>query len=116
MHHPVLACVLVGTAVALAIACSLGLGIMKDALERLHFTSPVTSFSIGLIVLAVWLDDPSWQARLKATLIGLILFLMNAILSHSTARAIRIRQAGHLAPQPEESIPPITGENPTGSS
>lgn len=116
MHHPLVASVLVGIAVVLAIVCSIGLGIMGSALERLHFSAAVTSFSTGLIVLAVWLDDPDWQARLKVVLIGVMLFVMNSALSHATARAIRIRETKHLDPQPQDKIPLITGENPTGIS
>ena len=85
-----IASVLVAVAVALAMVCSTGVAVMEDALQRLHFSAAVTSFSTGLIVAAVWLDDPNWQARLKALLIAVVLFVMNSVLSHSTARAIRV--------------------------
>lgn len=114
MHHPVMAGISVGVAVALAIVCSIGLGITRDAFVRLHFSAAVTSLSAGLIALAVWLDDPDWQARFKVILIGVILFVMNSILSHATARAIRIREGKHLPPEPDEKIPLITSKNPTG--
>jgi multisubunit Na+/H+ antiporter MnhG subunit len=90
---------LVGVAVALAVVCSTGVAIMEDALQRLHFSAAVTSFSTGLIVAAVWLDDPNWQARLKALLIAIVLFVMNSVLSHSTARAIRVRESKQLHPE-----------------
>ena len=114
MHHPLIASVLVGVGIALAIICAFGLGIMSDALEQLHFSSTLTSFTAGLIVLAVWIDDPTWQSRLKVLLVAIILFVMNSILSHSTARAIRIRKDKHFEPRPEDHIPMITPENPTG--
>ena len=114
MHHPHIASILVGVAAALAIVCAFGLWIMTNAYERLHFSSVLTSFCTFLIVLAIWIDDPNWQARLKGLLIGIILFVMNSILSHSTARAIRIREDKHLDPRPEDKIPVITKENPTG--
>jgi monovalent cation/proton antiporter MnhG/PhaG subunit len=112
MHHSSVAAVLVGMAVALALACSLGIAVMKNALERLHFSAPVTSFGVALIACAVWLDDPNWQARLKVVLIALIMFLMNAILSHATARAIRIREDQHFESRPDDRIPLITEEHP----
>ncbi len=114
MHHPEIAAVLVGIAVAIAVGCAVGVAIVSNALERLHFSSTLTSFSAVLIVIAIWIDDPTWQSRLKAALIALILFVMNSILSHSTARAIRIRDHGHFEPQPKDGIPLITKKNPTG--
>ena len=114
MHHPQIAGFLVGIGVALAVICALGVAIVKNALERLHFASPVTSFSAFLIALAVWIDDPTWQSRLKVVLVAIVLFVMNAVLSHATARAIRIRDDKHFEPQPADRIPLITKENPTG--
>lgn len=104
MHHATIAAVLVSIAVGLALACSIGVGIMQNALQRLHFSAPVTSLSVALIACAVWIDDPNWQARLKVVLIAGIMFLMNAILSHATARAIRIREDRRFKPEPSESV------------
>lgn len=114
MHHPLIAGIFVAASVTLAIVCSLGLGIMSKPLEQLHFSSPVTSLSAALIVLAVWIDDPSWQSRLKVLLVAILLFAMNSMLSHSTARAIRIRTDKHFEPRPDDHIPVITPQNPTG--
>jgi multisubunit Na+/H+ antiporter MnhG subunit len=114
MHHPQIASVLVGIAVALAILCAFGVALVTKPLERLHFSSPVTSFSASLIAIAVWIDDPTWQSRLKVALVAVVLFVMNAILSHATARAIRIRDDKHFEPQPADRIPLITKENPAG--
>jgi multisubunit Na+/H+ antiporter MnhG subunit len=115
MHRPLIAAILLGVAVALSVMCAIGLAIVKDALERLHFTAPVTSFSAGLIAVAVWIGDPNWQSRLKVTLIAAALFVMNSILSHSTARAIWIRNKGHFEPQPQDHVGLITEQNPTGA-
>jgi multisubunit Na+/H+ antiporter MnhG subunit len=114
MHHWLIACVLVVIAVVLAVICALGVSIVTKPLERLHFSATVASFSAGLITVAVWLDDPTWQSRLKVLLTALVLFVMNSILSHSTARAIRIREDNHYEPRPQDHIPLITKENPTG--
>jgi multisubunit Na+/H+ antiporter MnhG subunit len=115
MHHWIIAGVLVAVAVALAIICSVGLAIVTTTLERLHFSATVTSFSAALITAAVWIDDPTWQSRLKVLLTAIVLFVMNSILSHSTARAIRIRQEKHFEPRPGDEIGVITKENPTGA-
>jgi multisubunit Na+/H+ antiporter MnhG subunit len=115
MHHSLTAALFVGVATALAIVCSFGLAIVKKPLERLHFSATVTSITVALITLAVWLDDPTWQSRIKVTLIAVILFFMNSILSHATARAIRIFENDQLEPRGDETVLRISKENPSGS-
>lgn len=114
MHHALAASILVWIAVALAIVGAIGVAIMGDAFERLHFSTVPASFCAALIVLAVWLDDPNWQARLKVLFVAILLFLMNGILSHATARAIRIRQNKRLDIESGEKILLITQEHPAG--
>jgi monovalent cation/proton antiporter MnhG/PhaG subunit len=104
LHHPFITGLLVWAAVALAVLCSIGIVVMRDPFQRLHFSAAVVSWSAPLLTIAVWLEDSDWQARLKAILITLILFWMNSILTHATARAIRLRQVKHLEPHPNEGI------------
>lgn len=113
--HAHIAAILVGVATGLAIFCSVGLAIMQKALERLHFSAAVTSLGSGLMVLAVWIVDPNWQSRIKVSLVAIVLFLMNSVLSHSTARAIRIHDKGQFEPRPSEHLAQMTEENPTGA-
>ncbi len=114
MHHALIASILVWIAVALAVVCAIGLAIMTTVFERLHFSAVLASFCAALIVIAVWLDDPDWQSRLKALCIAILLFVMNGVLTHATARAIRIRQAKRLDIGPDEKILLITQEHPAG--
>lgn len=111
MEHPLAASVLVGVAAGLTVVCSVGMAAATNALERLHYVAPVTSISAGLIMLAVWLDDPAWQSKLKVTLVAAVLFLMNAILSHSTGRALRIREMAQVEKAPKEDIPLLASED-----
>jgi monovalent cation/proton antiporter MnhG/PhaG subunit len=104
MVHFWIMAVLLAMAVALTILCSIGVLIMRDPYQRLQFCTPLTTIGVALITIAVWIGDPSWQARLKMLCIALTLFWMNAILSHATARAIRIRRMGHFNPQESEEI------------
>jgi multisubunit Na+/H+ antiporter MnhG subunit len=97
--------VLLTGAVALTLICAIGVAVMRDACQRMQFCTPVASISAVLITIAVWLGDPSWQARLKMLCIATVLFWTNAILSHATARAIRLRQMNQLEPMPKEKIP-----------
>lgn len=113
MNHPHITIVLLAIAIALAVVCSIGLAVMRDAYQRLQFGSPVTTLSMWLILAAVWLEENQWQPRLKSALIALILLVMNGVLSHVTARAIRIRDEGHW-PLKEEPVPLMTKDGPVG--
>ncbi len=104
-HHPIATAILLGLAVGLAVLCSFGMAIMRDAFQRLHFAASVVSVSSLLIVIAVFLEEGEWQARLKVMLTAVLLFGLNAVLTHATARAIRIRKTGHWKVKPDERIP-----------
>ncbi|HSU68706.1 MAG TPA: monovalent cation/H(+) antiporter subunit G [Tepidisphaeraceae bacterium] len=105
VHHPIVVGVLAGVAVLLAIVCAVGVVVMRDPYQRLHFPSVVVTFSTLLIAIAVWIEEKDPQARIKVTLIGLLLFVMNSVLTAATAKSIRIRQKGHWEPHPDEQIP-----------
>jgi multisubunit Na+/H+ antiporter MnhG subunit len=49
------------------------------------------------------------QATIKTILVAMVLLLINAVLTHATARAARVRALGHWQPAPEEHI---EGANP----
>ncbi len=104
-HHPIVTGILLGLAVGLAILCSFGMAIMRDAFQRLHFSAVIVSLSSLLIVIAVFLEENQAQARLKVVLIALLLFCLNAVLTHATAKATRVRKAGHWEVRPDEHIP-----------
>lgn len=107
IEHPYITAPLLAVAVLVAFVCSIGLLVMRDAYQRMHFATPVVSVTILFITIAIWIEDPQWQARIKSALIALILFLMNAVLSHATARAIRLRQSDRLEISREENIPVV---------
>ena len=114
-QHPVITGSLLGVAVALAIICSIGLLVMRDPYQRLHFSAPVVTLSMLLIVIAVFIEEPDAQARIKVVLIVLFMTVTNSILSHTTARAIRIRQIGGLAPLEQEQIPIVQAKGFAGA-
>ncbi|MGA2232250.1 MAG: monovalent cation/H(+) antiporter subunit G [Tepidisphaeraceae bacterium] len=114
-HHPVITGSLLGVAVALAVICSIGLLVMRDAYQRLHFSAPVVTISMLLIVIAVFLEEPDAQARIKVVLIFVFMTAMNSVLCHATARAIRIRQVGGLAPLEREQIPVVPAKGIAGA-
>lgn len=84
--------VLLGIGVASALLSSIALLVMKDLYERMHYLSPPATITIMCFTAAVLVDKHFSQAGIKATIIMVVLLLMNAILTHATARAARTRQ------------------------
>lgn len=115
VHHPIVIGILVGIAVGLAIVCSIGVMVMRDAFQRLQFTAVVVTFAMLLIAVAVWVEEKDPQARIKVVLIGLILFVMNSVLTSATAKAVRIHQKGYWEPHPEEKIPVVGRDEVAGT-
>src|SRR5690242_13856223 len=68
--------------------------LMKDIYERLHYLAPPATISIISFAAAAIVDKHLSQAGIKALLIMVVLLVMNAVLTHATARAARIRQFG----------------------
>ena len=101
--------ILLYTMLALTFFCCIALLVVRNYFNRLHYLGPVTSVSITLLVLAVSLKAGFSQSLIKVLLIWFVLVLSNAILTHATARAARVRELGHWSPDPTEQIPG-TGE------
>ncbi len=78
--------------VAFTLVCCLGLLVLDDFYQRLHLLAPVSSVGAGLIVAAIILRERWGQATMKALFCLLVLLLMNAVLSHVTARAGRVQE------------------------
>jgi len=85
---------LLAVGVLSTVISSFALLLMKDLYERLHYLSPPATVSIICFAAAVILDKHLSQAGIKALLIMIVLLAMNAVLTHATARAARIRQFG----------------------
>ena len=78
---------------------------MKDACQMMHFMSPPASVSAGLIVIAIFLQQGFKPESFKALFILAVLTLMNAVVTHATARAFRIRETHNWRALPGEEVP-----------
>lgn len=87
-----------------ALLCCVGIAVMKNCYERLHFMAPVSTISAAAVLIAVVIEEGWGQAAIKMSLILLVLFLTNAVLAHATARAARVRELGHWQPAEGETI------------
>ena len=79
-----------GTAVAL-LAC-LGVLLMDDALDRLHYTGALTAAAL-LIGAAVLVRESFSLIGDRAIVVAVLVLVTNPVLTHATARALRRRRA-----------------------
>ena len=91
MSPDVLVALLLGLAVAVEVACGLGVLLMRNALDRLHFVGPATILGPLAIAAAAWLQRGADQASIKTTLVLVLLVVTGPILSYVTARVVVAR-------------------------
>lgn len=86
--------VLLGIAAVLVLASSLGVLLMRDVYQKLHFVAPISIVAPVLVALAVTVREGSHE-NTAATWLALIFVVMaSPFLSHATVRAARIRECG----------------------
>jgi multicomponent Na+:H+ antiporter subunit G len=90
----VIVAVLLGLGVAAALLSCVGVLVMRDALDRLHFTAPASTVSPVLFALAVLVEEPLSSAGVKAVLVAALIIVTTPVLTHATARAARVRDHG----------------------
>lgn len=89
--------VLLGLAVLLVGASSLGVLLMPDVLRKLHYMAPVGIVAPVMVALAVTVKV-GWASNTTDTwLTVLFLAMTGPVLTHATARAARARSAGTWA-------------------
>jgi multisubunit Na+/H+ antiporter MnhG subunit len=90
----VVADVLLGGAVLIVLASSVGILVMRDVYQKLHFVTPAALVAPILVGLAV-LVQSGWSARSSQTWLTLLLVVVaGPFLAHATIRAARIRETG----------------------
>jgi monovalent cation/proton antiporter MnhG/PhaG subunit len=99
MLHRIALDALLWLGVIIALIGALGTWLMRDAWQRLHFLALPCGLSTGLISVAVFIDERQKAASCKVLLIGLLLFAVNAVLTHATARAAFVREHGEWPPR-----------------
>jgi multicomponent Na+:H+ antiporter subunit G len=97
----VVAALLAVAGVCVVISC-LGVLVMRDALDRLHFTAPAGAIAPVAVAAAVLVEEPLSSAGLKAVMVAVLLMVTTPVLSHATARAARIREHGRWRVLPHE--------------
>ena len=90
--------VLLGLAVAIVLGATLGVLLMRDAYQKLHFVTPAALVAPVLVALAV-LVQAGLDENTGETCVALVfLAIAGPYLSHATMRAIRVREQGDWRP------------------
>ncbi len=107
--------VFLGLAAAIVIVSSIGVLVMRDAYQKLHFVGPAALVSPVLVTLAVWLHVGNKATTLEAMLALLLIVIASPFLTHATIRAARIRQTGDWRPGQPDHAPSPGREGKQGS-
>jgi multicomponent Na+:H+ antiporter subunit G len=86
--------VLLGLAVVLVLASSLGVLVMPDVYQKLHFVTPIGLIAPVLVALAVLVQQGYSENTVETWLALLFLVMAGPFLTHATIRAARIRETG----------------------
>jgi multisubunit Na+/H+ antiporter MnhG subunit len=76
----------------------IGMWVMPQPIQALHYLALPASAGMMALIVAVWLVEGNTQASWKALLIGAVLLGINSVVAHATARAFRSRELGHWEP------------------
>jgi multisubunit Na+/H+ antiporter MnhG subunit len=94
---------LIWLGVAVELAASAGLLLMRSAIDRLHYAGSATTLGPTLIAAAVCVEEGVFTTNgLDAIAVALLLALLGGALGVATARAIRLRERGSLESTPAE--------------
>jgi len=91
--------VLLAAGVAIELACCLGVLLMRDAHDKLHYIGPAAILGPISIAAAIVIRESLSQAGVKAIVTAVLLIIANPVLTHATGRALYIRRRDHLEPE-----------------
>jgi len=101
--------VLLGLAVVVALASALGVTLMPDVYQKLHYVSPLATVAPVLLGLAI-LVQSGWTAVAAQTWLTVIFVVMaGPVVSHATIRAAKIRADGDWRVRSEPGPAPGDG-------
>jgi len=73
--------------------CCLGLVVMRDVYDRLHYAMAATTVPPFLLAVAVVVEEGWTQPGINALVVALALFVSNPVLAHAIPRAARSRRS-----------------------
>lgn len=94
--------VLLGVGVTAELLCCVGVALMRNVYDRLHYTAASTTVGPFLILAALLVREGLSSQGLEAIAAVGLLFMVNPIVVHATARAARRLDYGGEGALPEE--------------
>ncbi|SRR5712691_11102364 len=94
MIRDIFADVLLGLAVLVVLSASVGVLVMRDAYQKLHFVTPAALVAPALVTLAIFVQMGLYENTGETILALLFMVIAGPYLSHATIRAIRVREKG----------------------
>ena len=98
MARDVFSDVLLGLAVVIVAGAALGVLLMRDAYQKLHFVTPAALVAPVLVTLAVLVQMGMTENTGETCLALLFMVIAGPYLSHATMRALRVREKGDWRP------------------
>jgi multisubunit Na+/H+ antiporter MnhG subunit len=92
--QPIVADVFLAAAVLTVAASSIGILLMRDAYQRVHFVTPIAIVAPVFVAIAVSVRDGLGEQTAQVWLVVAILCVAGPVLSHATVRAARVREHG----------------------
>ena len=104
----ILEAVLLAAAVLCALCSAVGVLVVDNVYDRLHYLSGTGALGIFFAAAAVWTRLGVSEPAFKALLIAIIIFFTNGVLTHATGRAAWVREHGRWDPLARgvERLPP----------
>ena len=96
--------VLLGAGVAVELVCCVGVVVMDDVFDRMHYLAPAATVGPACIAGAIVVAEPFSQFGVKALIAASLVVIMGPVLTHATARALRVRQFEHWEALPTELV------------
>jgi multisubunit Na+/H+ antiporter MnhG subunit len=94
MARQVVTDILLGLAVVVVLSASVGVLVMRDAYQKLHFVTPAALVAPFLMALAIFVRMGLVENTGETVLALLFMVIAAPYLSHATIRAIRVREIG----------------------
>jgi multicomponent Na+:H+ antiporter subunit G len=102
--------VLLAAAVLVTLLSVVGMAVVRDPYQRLHYIAPPASLSAAFITLAIFLQRGFKPESFKALFATFVLIGMNSVVTHAAARAFRIAEVEDWRPEKNEEVPIEPGD------
>ena len=95
---------LVWAGVGAELLCCLGLLVMRDTFDRLHYLSAASTVGPVLLAAAVIVQESLSTAGLSALVIAVVMVIVGPVLTHVVGRTARVRTHERWIVLPQERV------------